>query len=164
MPYFGFTPGTALATDPFGQQCQRMLDLLDAGLVLAFNTKLKRFEVWRKELDDRGVFYGFIIRVQGPDGEFRKPGEWLINELRARDSRYAGAEEAAQNVLREIRESEKKALEADEKKIEDATREVAEEIAYDYNLEAQLKSDPHITGRRRYDWDPEPVQVPTAKS
>jgi hypothetical protein len=158
MGYFGFTPGTVLATDPLGQAAQRQLELLDPSLVLAFNTKLKRFEVWNKQLTSKGVFYGFIMRVDDGKGGFAEPGQWLIDKLKSRDSAYAGAEEAAQNVLREIRESERAALEADQKKDDDAVREVAEEIAHDFTLEAQLKSDPHITGKRRYEWDPEPIK------
>lgn len=155
FPYGGFTPGTVPASDPMGAACQRQLSLLDPSLVLAFNTKLKRYEVWNKTLDRKGVFYGFIMRVQGNKGEFQQPGDWLVGALKARDSAYAGAEEAAKNVLAEIKEDERKAYAADEKKDGDAVREVAEEMAFDYNLEAQLKSDPHITGKRRYEWDPE---------
>ena len=164
MPYFSFTPGTVAATDPLGQAFQRSLDLLDAGLVVAFNTKRQRFEVWTRTLDARGVFYGFVMRVEGPKGEFVEPGEWFLEQLRARDSRYAGANTAAKNVLAEIRESERKALEDDEKRDADRSREVTDEIAYDYTLEAQLASDPHYTGRRHYEWDPAPVSQPVKKS
>ena len=153
MPIGGFTPGTVLATDPLGVSVQRMLYVLDPTLVLAFNTKLKRYEVWNKTLTVDGPFYGFIIRCQGKDGSFREPGGWLIDFLRGRDSAHAGPEEAIKNVLDEIHESERAADAASQKKDDDAVREVAEEIAHDYTLEAQLKSDPHITGRRRYVWD-----------
>lgn len=139
---------------------QRLLDLLDANLVVRWNAKLHRYEVWRWTLDAKGIDWGFLLRLD----HAQKPGEWLLNKLRARDSRYRPAEEAAEEVLREIRESE----EAERKAKQDATdrkiTEIAEEIAYDYRPEAQLKADPHYTGRRRRGWDPEPVHFAKAKS
>jgi len=153
MPLGGFSPGTVLATDPLGQRVQRMLEVLYPNLVLAFNTKLKRFEVWEKQLTPNGVFYGFIIRVDDGKGGFAEPGEWLIGVLKARDSAYAGPDEAIKNVLAEIHKGEEEERAAAQKRDDDRVAEVAQEIALDHRLEAQLKSDPHITGRRHYVWD-----------
>lgn len=139
---------------------QTLLDLLDANLVIKRNTRLHAFEVWRWTLDEKGIDYGFIVRLE----RGQAPGEWLLTKLRARDSRYRPAEEAAQEVVREIRESE----EAERKAQQDATdrkiTEIAEEIAYDYRPEATLVADPHWTTRQRKAWDPAPVVFPTAKS
>lgn len=153
MPLGGFPAGTVLATDPLGISVNRMLYTLDPMLVLAWNYKAKHFEVWRKELTPYGVFYGPILPVVDEKGLFVEPGEWLIGKLKARDSAYAGPQEAIKNVLAEIHEDERREREAAQKRDDDAVTEVAEEIAHDYTLEAQLKSDPHITGRRRYIWD-----------
>jgi len=135
-----------------------MLYALDPMLVLAYNTRQKRFEVWRKELTVNGPFYGAIMPVVGDKGEFVEPGQWLIGKLKARDSAYAGPEEAIKNVLKDIHKGEAEEQAAAQKRDDEAVSEVAQEIALDHTLEAQLKSDPHITGKRRYEWDPESVK------
>lgn len=152
-PYGGLPKGTVLATDPLGTSVNRSLQFLDEMLLLAWNNDATRFEVWRKEFTSRGVFYGPIMPVTGSKGEFVEPGEWLVQRLRARDSASAGPTEAIKNVLAEIHEGERKEREASQKRDDDAVVNVADEIALDHTLEAQLKSDPHITGRRRYTWD-----------
>lgn len=152
-PMHGFPKGTVLATDPLGSSVNRSLRLLDEMLCLAWNTGSHRFEVWRKELTPIGIFYGPIMPVTGAHGEFVEPGEWLVGKLKARDSKYAGPDEAIKNVLSEIHEGEREEREASQKRDDEAVANVAEEIAFDNTLEAQLKSDPHITGRRHYTWD-----------
>jgi hypothetical protein len=152
-PMHGFPRGTVLATDPLGSSVNRSLQLLDEMLCLAWNTQLHRFEVWRKELTPTGVFYGAIMPVVDDKGRFVEPGQWLVGKLKARDSAYAGPDEAIKNVLAEIHKGEEEERVAAQKRDDDAVAEVASEIAIDHTLEAQLKSDPHITGRRRYVWD-----------
>lgn len=134
---------------------QRMLDLLDAGMVLTFNTKVRRHEVWRKTLMEDGPFYGFIIGLE----QGSEPGEWLLNKLRERDSRHNSVKDAANKVLDEIRAGEQAELDSEERKL----TELNEEVAKDYIGLWKRKADPHHTTVELKDWDPVPVQVPTAK-
>lgn len=145
--------GTVLRTD---HPTQRSLDLLDAGLVLAFNDKLKRYEVWRRQLTRKGFDYGFIVRVTAEPNGYAEPGEWLLTKLRARDSRYRPAQEAAEEVLSELRAAEEAAWKADEHRHDD----LRDEIAREYLPLWKKKADPDGTTRDYKAWDPEPVHFP----
>jgi len=48
-----------------------------------WNAGLKRFELWCDE--GRGHPPYKFMTLQGPSGEYREPGEWVINELRRSD-------------------------------------------------------------------------------
>lgn len=139
---------------------QGMLNLLDGKLLLCFNDKLKRWEVWRYEpFDVRGPSYAFITRLLADDrrGGYAEPGQWMVDRLKARDSRYAGADEAWKNVKKELDESERAADNAKQKAEDARFTDLNEEVAMDHRLEWQLQADPHYTGRRHLEWDPEPV-------
>lgn len=154
MPYHALPAHIVLRTDhPF----QRSLDLLDADLVLAWNTRVERYEVYRKELTPRGLFFGHIERVTAPGGQgFAEPGEWFAEKLRARDSRYRPANEAAEEVLAQLRAEEKADLEAEEHALDG----VREEVIKDYLPLWRKKADPDEFAKRYTTWDPEPVHFP----
>jgi hypothetical protein len=145
---------------------QKLLALLDSSLLLAFNDKLKRWEVWNFEWDSLGMRYGFITRLLADDkrGGYAEPGEWMIDRLRARDSRYAGADEAWKNAKRELDASEAK-VDAEKQAAEDARfSDLSEHVAKDYLPEFQKLSDPHWTTRQRTEWNPESVHFGQAGS
>ena len=151
---------------------QKSLDLLGADLVLCFNAKLGRYEVWRKELKSLprldGLIgrevrtdFGFIVRVTNPDGTgYAEPGDWLLATLRARDSRHRPVKEAAEEALRDIKATEAAQVAAQEKSATD----LFEEIALDNLPLWRQKADPHATGKRYTEWRAEPVNIPTAKT
>ena len=151
---------------------QKSLDLLGAGLVLCFNAKLGRYEVWMRELKElprldgligheTRVDYGFIVRVTNPDGVgFAEPGPWLLNVLRARDSRHRPVKEAAEEAMRDLKAAE--AAEAAERDRRESA--LVEEIALDNIPLWKQESDPHLTGKRYTEWNPEPIHIPTAKT
>lgn len=138
---------------------QKMLDLMDAGHRLCFNDKLKRWEVWQFIWDSLGMRYEFVTRLLADDrkGGYADPGQWMIQRLRARDSRYAGADEAWKNVKAELDASEALATAAKEQVWEDKLSNLNEDVAKSHRLEWQLQADPHWTGRRHTEWDTEAV-------
>lgn len=151
MPFHRLPEGTIARPD---HPTQTSLNLLDAGLLLAWNTKDCRWEIWRRELTPRGVLFSGIMPVTAPDGETPiQPGEWLMNRLRARDSRYRPAKEAAEEVLSEIRAQEAKDLYDDEHRLD----ALHEELALDYLPLWRKKADPDEFAREYKDWDPVPV-------
>lgn len=138
---------------------QRLLSLLDDSLLLCFNDRLKRWEVWRFTWDSRGMTYGFITRLLADDkrGGYAEPGPWMIDRLKGRDSRYAGAAEAWKNVKAELDASEKRAQVEKDRRENELMTPISEELAYDYQPEFQKLSDPHWTTRQRTEWDTVPV-------
>jgi hypothetical protein len=131
---------------------QKSLNLLDAGLFLVWSVADSRYEVWRKEFTPRGVLYSGILPVV--DGERPvEPGEWLLNKLRARDSRYRPAKEAAEEVLSEMRAQEQAEAAADEHRLD----ALHEELALDYLPLWRKKADPDEFAREYKDWDKAPV-------
>lgn len=151
MPYNQLPTGTVARPD---HPTQKSLDLLDAGLVLAQDSKTRRYEIWRRELTRYGVLYTGILPVVGPDGATPvDPGDWLIEKLRARDSRYRPAKEAAAEVLKEIHEQEAADAIADDNRL-DAVRE---EVIKDYLPLWRQKADPHYEGRRYTHLEKKPV-------
>lgn len=131
---------------------QATLDLLDADLVLAFNTRVERWECYQRQLQGRGVFFALIERFIAPDGGLVEPSTEHFQRLRARDSRYRPANEAAEEVLREIRADERKAAEQDEHRL-DAVRE---EVILGYIPLWRKLADPDGSAREYKDWDAEP--------
>jgi hypothetical protein len=145
---------------------QKLLALLDSSLLLAFNDKLKRWEVWNFTWDSLGMRYAFITRLLQDDreGGYAEPGQWMIDRLKGRDSRYAGAKEAWENTKRELNASEAKA-DAEKQAAEDAKfTDLNEHVARDYRPEFQKLADPHWTTRQRTEWDPVPVHFGQAGS
>jgi len=76
---------------------KRLKDL-DELLVLKFNHKCERWEIYRKErrvyplgkiggivLNEMRDYPLFILRIQSPSGGFREPDEGIIRELQKRD-------------------------------------------------------------------------------
>lgn len=63
----------------FDHPAQRTLQMVDESLLLYFNVKLHRYEVWNGS--------GFIQRVIAPGGGFMEPGEWFMQQLRMVDPR-----------------------------------------------------------------------------
>ena len=152
MGYNALPPHVLPATS---HPTQTSLDLLDAGLLLCRNTRLERYEVWRRTLEERGVYYGFIIRVED-DGRPIEPGEWLLNKIRARDSRYRPADEAAREALADIKKQEQ----ADEAAREHAFDQIHEELATEFIPLWRKKAEPDEFAREYKDWDKEPITFP----
>lgn len=138
---------------------QRLLSLLDESLLLCFNEKLKRWEVWNFTWDSRGMTYAFITRLLADDkrGGYAEPGQWMIERLRGRDAKYAGAAEAWKNVKAELDASEARERIEKERRENDLMTPISEELAYDYRPEFQKLADPHWTTRQRTEWDTVPV-------
>ncbi|MGH2384535.1 MAG: hypothetical protein ACRDGB_05725 [Candidatus Limnocylindria bacterium] len=143
-----FTP-PAHCVDASDHPAQRTLDLLDAELVLRFNKKLERYEVWRRLM--RGQFsaiptdvdslyvWEFMTRCE-QGGRFIAPGEWLRVKLARRDARYVGAEAAAAAAIAEI-DAHNAQLEAQKRA---AQQEQIAEIAHEYApiIGRELADDP----------------------
>lgn len=139
---------------------QKSLDMLDAGLFLAWNSRLERYEVWRRETGPRPIV-SFIIRCSSEKGEYIDPSaSWVMDQLRQRDGRHNTVEDAAEAALRGMREREAAEKAAQERALTD----LSEEIALDNIPLWKRKSDPHYTTVDLKDWNPEPVHIPTAKS
>lgn len=145
---------------------QKLLALLDSSLLLAFNDKLKRWEVWNFEWDSLGMRYAFITRLLADDrkGGYAEPGQWMVDRLKARDSRYAGADEAWKNVKAELDASEARARLEQERAEAAKFTDLNEHVAKDYLPEFQKLSDPHWTTRQRTEWDTVPVHFGQAGS
>lgn len=154
MPYHALPDGTVARPD---HPTQKSLDILDAGLVLAQDTKNGRYEIWRRELTRLGVLYTGILPVVNAEGTPVDPGDWLVNKLRARDSRYRAADEAAAEVLKEIHEQEASDAIADDNRL-DAVRE---SVIKDYLPLWRQKADPHYEGKRYTHLTKNPVHFAT---
>lgn len=150
---------------------QASLDLLDAGLVLCWNARITRYEVWRREFgqfrraDGRlgrelRMDYQFILRAVAEDQSFMEPGEWLIAKLRERDSRFRDPKDAWATVKAELDADERRGEDEIQRKLDEARMNVIET----YLPLWRKKADPDEFAREYKDWDPEPVHFAVSRT
>lgn len=98
----------------------RMLQLLDAGLELRWNTRLNRFEVWNRT--------GFVMG--SPVGGGGAPGEWLLRQLRRRDPRHnSDLDDVVKQTTADIDAENEATRAASQAAIDKHTEEVTHEYA-----------------------------------
>ena len=134
-------------------KAQKFLNLLDANLLLCWNGRINRYEVWRSELQPRGIFYGFIRRLIAKDHDYLEPGEWLLTEFRRRDPRYVPLKDAVAEQLKDIKEQEAQERVADENR----NANLRDEIAREYIPLWRKKADPDEFAKEYHDWDKAPI-------